>query len=213
MKRVRLAALLVSIALLQSAHAVTESCPPIANPNITCQPHAPPADESTPARDSRLVVYVFSYTCPPCADVDAFVRTWSKRSDVPVLHSPAVWNNDRVRQMAAAYYAFERLGVAETLGPRLFAALKSREYSFGGPDELARFAESYGVRGDLVKRALASPRTSFKVAIAEQRVRKYRLDGVPFLMVNDRYGLGLKSADPQTLADLGVLLDALAAEP
>jgi hypothetical protein len=40
--------------------------------------------------------------------------------------------------------------VTETLGPRLFAAIADRQFAFGDPDELARFAAANGVRGDLV---------------------------------------------------------------
>jgi predicted DsbA family dithiol-disulfide isomerase len=159
-----------------------------------------------------LVIYFFSYTCFKCADFGDFVDAWSKRTKVSVLPVHALWGSSTVRQMAEAHYAFERLGVTETLGRRLFAAIRDKHFAFGGPDELARFAEANGVRGDLVKRALASPRTRFKVAIAEHRTRKYKLDGVPFLIVNDRYGIGPKAADPQTLADLGVLLETLVAE-
>jgi hypothetical protein len=47
------------------------------------------------------------------------------------------------------------------------------------------------------------------VALAEHRTRKSRLEGVPFPVVNDRHGIGPQATDPQTLADLGALLDAL----
>ena len=222
MMRILLAALLASITLTQSVLAAEPAvqgakvpavaCPPIANPNIACRPYASPPGESTSAGNSSLVIYFFSYTCAKCAEVSAFVTAWSKRSTAPVLATHALWNSSKMRQMAEAYYAFERLGVTETLGPRLFAAIKAGEYAFGGPDELARFAAANGVRGDLVKRALASPRNGFRVAIAERRTQMYQLDGVPFIAVNGRYGISLKSLDPQTLADLGDLLDALAAE-
>jgi thiol:disulfide interchange protein DsbA len=196
----------------QATQAAAATCPPIANPNIVCRTYAPPQDESSSSSDSPLVIYFFSYTCFKCADFGDFVDAWSKRTKVSVLPVHALWGSSTVRQMAEAHYAFERLGVTETLGPRLFAAIKAGEYAFGGPDELARFAAANGVRGDLVKRALASPRNSFRVAIAERRTRMYQLDGVPFIAVNGRYGISLKSLDPQTLADLGDLLDALAAE-
>lgn len=217
-----LPALLASVALAQPALAAEPAaqgtkapavtCPAIANPNIVCRPYATPPGASSTQGNSPSVIYFFSYTCSKCADVNAFVAGWRSRTQASVLPTHALWGSSTMRQMVEAYYAFERLGVTETLGPRLFAAIKAGEYAFGGPDELARFAAANGVRGDLVKRALASSRNGFRVAIAERRTRMYQLDGVPFLAVNGRYGISLKAQDPQTLADLGVLLDALVAE-
>lgn len=218
MMRNLLVLLLISIAVAQSVLAAepaaqsaqaAATCPPIANPNIVCQTYAAPPGESSSSSGSPLVLYFFSYTCFKCADFGDFVAAWSKRTRVSVLPVHAMWDSRTVRQMAEAFYAFERLGVTETLGPRLFAAIADKQFAFGGAEELARFADANGVRGDLVQRALASPRTRFKVAIAEHRTRKSRLEGVPFLIVNDRYGIGPKATDPQTLADLGALLDAL----
>ena len=221
MIRVWLSALLASAALAQPAlaaepaargtQALAVTCPAIANPNIVCRPYATPPGASSTQGNSSLVIYFFSYTCSKCADVNTFVSAWSKRTKAPVLPIHALWGSSTMRQMTEAYYAFERLGVTETLGPRLFAAIKAGQYAFGGPDELARFAEANGVRGDLVKRALASPRNGFRVAIAERRTQMYQLDGVPFIAVNGRYGISLKAVDPQTLGDLDTLLDALVA--
>jgi hypothetical protein len=222
MIRAWLPALLASAALAQPAlaadpaaqgsTALAANCPAIANPNIACRTYAtPPGTASTPG-SSPSVIYFFSYTCAKCADVNAFIAAWGKRAKATVLPTHALWGSSTMRQMTEAYYAFERLGVTETLGPRLFATIKAGEYAFGGPDELARFAQANGVRGDLVKRALASPRNGFRVAIAERRTDMYQLEAVPFIALNGRYGITLKAVDPQTLADLGALLDALVAE-
>lgn len=222
MTRAWLSALAASMALAsptfaaepaaQGSKALAVTCPPIANPNIVCRPYAKPPDARSTQYNSPSVIYFFSYTCAKCADVNAFVAAWGKRTRASVLPTPALWGRSTMRQMAEAYYAFERLGVTETLGPRLFAAIKAGEYAFGGPDELARFAEANGVRGDLVKRALASPRNGFRVGMAERRTQMYQFDGIPFMAINGRYGISLKAQDPQTLADLGALLDALVAE-
>ncbi len=191
--------------------AATPACPPIANPNIVCRPYASPPVK--PSSDGALrAVYFFSYTCPKCAEANSFVDAWSARRKLFVFRIHAVWDDKRLRDAAGAYYAFKRLGVTETLGPRLFDAISARQYRFDGAEELGAFAEANGVRADLMKRALASPRTTEQFKMAEHATRRFQIERVPFIAVNDRYAVSLRTVDAQTLADLEVLLDALVDE-
>lgn len=192
-----------------SAHA----CPNVPDPNLICRPYASAPFKSSRSSGLPRVTYFFSYTCTPCNDVGNFLDSWSERSKVFVYRIHAVWDGKPIREAASAYYAFKRLAVTETVGASLVAAIRAKQYRFGGPDELAALAEAHGVRGDLVRRALASRRNAEELELAAHAVRAYRVESVPFIAVDDRYAISVRSTSAPTLAELGMLLDMLVARP
>lgn len=191
--------------------AVPPACPPTTNPNIECRVYSTPPMKPSASGGPR-VTYFFSYTCRPCETIDAFLDDWSQRSKVFVFRLHVAWDNKAVQEAARAYYAFKRLGVTETLGPRLIASIQDKQYKFGGADELAAFAQANDVRGDLMRRAYLSPRTREQMRMAQYAANKFKLDRVPFITVNNRYAITLKALDAQTLADTGSLMNAMVAE-
>ena len=190
---------------------VPPACPPTTNLNIECRVYSTPPMKPSASGGPR-VTYFFSYTCRPCERIDAFLDDWSQRRKVFVFRLQVAWDNNAAQVAARAYYAYKRLGVTETLGPRLIASIQDKQYKFGGADELAAFAQANDVRGDLMRRAYLSPRTREQMRMAQYAANKFKLDRVPFIAVNNRYAITLKSLDAQTLADTGSLMNAMVAE-
>jgi predicted DsbA family dithiol-disulfide isomerase len=94
---------------------------------------------------------------------------------------------------------------AHTAGPGLQNQLKERflrayfteRVAIGDPAELARLAVEVGLDADAVERVLASDEYAEDVRADEAQAHTYGISGVPFFVVDDKYGIS--GAQPSEL--------------
>ena len=140
-----------------------------------------------------LVREFFSYGCVHCRNFDPLIESWKARlpEDVefertPVAFSP-VW-----ALLARTYLALEELGALEQNHERLFRAIHDQGRQFLSPQMVADFVDGYGVSRDQFLRTFESPTVRSRMQQAEQAQREMRVTGVPTLVVNDKYRIGME---------------------
>ena len=102
------------------------------------------------------------------------------------------------------HLALER-GVQDTLKERFFAATFTEGAPIGERDVLVRLATEAGLDGDEVRAILDSDRFAAEVRGDEVRANRLGVTGVPFFVIDERYGVS--GAQPADLL-LRVLEDA-----
>lgn len=163
-----------------------------------------------PAADSKIEVYeFFMWTCPHCMQFEPHLHKWLARkpADVNFVKVPAVFN-PASGQLARAFYALETLGELERLSDAFFKALINDRRKLDSETAIAGFVKQFGVDEAKFREAFNSFAVDAKVRRAEQLGKRFKIDSVPKLVVDDRQktGDGLGSYE-QMLAVTDFLID------
>lgn len=165
---------------------------------------------------------IFSYHCGHCFDFEQPMHQWSKSlpEGVDLQRTPAPWQ-PALEPLARAYYSAVALGVLEQTHIAVFEAYHiKKSLVLGGSGLKAEdFNEIFAAAG-VAPEKLAGVFNSFGVTSlvnqAKSRIRAYRTQGTPEVVVNGKYRVTLqktKSFDGM-LAVARFLVDKeLAAQP
>lgn len=147
--------------------------------------------------ESKLeVVEIFSYACIHCYNFDPYVSEWKKTvaEDVDFYLVPAVFNADWER-LAQAYYTAEALGIVEAVHMRMFDGIHNRQEDLRDVNVVAPiFAELGGVDEADVHKVWGSFSVKGRVQQARAKLRAYKIDAVPTMVVNGKYRVGGRMA-------------------
>lgn len=143
-----------------------------------------PLPTATP--DKIEVIEFFSYTCPHCRSLEPSAQAWLKRKpDNVVFVRIAVSFSPSWEPSARAFYAAEALGVLDKMHPLLFEAVRSNPRV--GLDELAVLFAEHGVDQDTFRKAYNSFQTETQLRRGTQIAQRYKINGVPGIIVNGKY--------------------------
>lgn len=143
-----------------------------------------------PTRDpSKIeVVELFWYGCPYCYQLEPLVKEWRKGLQSDVDFRPlAVSLNKSWEVHARAFYAAEAMGIEEQIRQPIFDALVRERRPLNDLNALAKFVEELGFDEKVFRGSYNSFAVSAKVKQANESARKYRVSGVPALVVNGKY--------------------------
>lgn len=135
------------------------------------------------------VLEFFWYGCPHCYRAEKHINEWleTKPENVVFRRIPATLSRGWAL-MAHAYYAAEQLNVLETMHDALFAAFHVEPQMLGSEERLAAFfKEKAGVDEAAFRDAFNSPAVSSRVQHADMLARRYRISGVPSMIVNGKF--------------------------
>jgi len=145
--------------------------------------------EKTPALDNKIEVREFFwYGCTYCYKLEPHLQTWLKKipKDVYFLRTPAamssIWEEG-----ARAYYVSEALGVRKRTHLPLFEMNFSGRSPVLQKETFANFFTHYGVPEAKFNEMFDSFAITAKIAESNQLARKYKLAGVPAVVVNGKY--------------------------
>lgn len=146
----------------------------------------PPVPAQT--KDRIEVVEIFWYGCPHCYDFERHLEKWlaEKPADVELVRLPAVLNAGWVPH-ARAYYTAEKLGVLDQIHRPLFDALHKTRDTIYNEEALREFFVSKGVKPEDFDRVYGSNEIDVKVKQALLLAKRYKITGVPAVIVNGRY--------------------------
>jgi len=146
----------------------------------------------SPHSKTILVREYFSYYCIHCRNFDPQVEAWRETipDDVvfersPVAFSP-VWEI-----VGQSYYALAATGALTENHPRIFRAIHENGRQFPTAESMADFVDGHGVSRDDFLEAYRSPDVRRAMLRANDRSAAQRIDGVPSLVVADRYRVNL----------------------
>jgi thiol:disulfide interchange protein DsbA len=138
--------------------------------------------------DDVEVLELFWYGCPHCYYLEQPLKKWlsNKPDNVTFRRIPAA-ASPRWVPHAKAYYAAEQLGALDKLHEPLFQALHDRRQKIFTDEQLIAFAAEQGIDEDEFRAAYNSFPVDMQVRKAAELVRRYRIDGVPAIVVNGKY--------------------------
>ena len=138
---------------------------------------------------------VFSYTCGHCFNFEAVLHPWSKNlaADVDFQQTPAVWQPS-LEPFARAYYSAVMLGVLDQTHMTIFEALHVKKQPLRSEEDFAAIFDSAGVDSLRFSKAYNSFGMTSMVNQAKARVRGYRVQGTPEVIVNGKYRVSSRNA-------------------
>ena len=138
---------------------------------------------------------VFSYTCGHCFNFETVLHPWSKNlaADVDFQQTPAVWQPS-LEPFARAYYSAVMLGVLDQTHMTIFEALHVKKQPLRSEEDFAAIFDAAGVDGLRFSKAYNSFGMTSMVNQAKARVRGYRVQGTPEVIVNGKYRVSSRNA-------------------
>ncbi|MEP7243886.1 MAG: thiol:disulfide interchange protein DsbA/DsbL [Gammaproteobacteria bacterium] len=161
------------------------------------------------------VVEVFWYGCPHCFALEPFLTTWVKNKPdyIEFVRIPVMWGPVH-RAHARLFYILQSLGRAD-LHEKVFETIhKDGKMLVANDDATTRkmqadFAKANGISQADFDKAWDSFSVSSSLQRAEQLTARYRVEGVPLVIVNGKYTTDVgKAGNP---GDLLSLINDLAA--
>jgi len=151
--------------------------------------------QPTSTGDKIEVVELFWYGCPHCYDLEPQVQAWLKRQpeDVELVRMPAVLG-PRWELLAQAYYTADLLGIVDKIHPALFKAIHEKDMKINDEASLQAFFVDQGVSADDFKKTFNSFAVAVKMNNSRQMTRRYKISGVPTIIVNGKYSTGARQA-------------------
>jgi protein dithiol oxidoreductase (disulfide-forming) len=178
-----------------------------------------PAQPTSVAPGKVEVMEVFWLACPHCYALEPRIGSWlkTKPAYVQFVRVPVIWQQVH-RSHARLFYTLEALG-REDLVAKAFDTihqdLENRQPPLvGGSDEETyrlqqQFAVQNGISADDFSKAYNSFSVSSNLQRAEEITQRYHVQGVPFFVVNGKYGTDVQKAGSE--AKLIELVNDLAA--
>jgi thiol:disulfide interchange protein DsbA len=152
-----------------------------------------PAQPTSAAPGKVEVVEVFWYGCPHCYALEPYLESWdkSKPSYVEFMRVPVMWSGVH-RAHARLYYTLEALGRSD-LHKAVFDTIHGRSNMLVSNDDArtlemdVAFAQAHGIEPEAFKKAWNSFSVNSSLQRAEELTRRYKVEGVPLVVINGKY--------------------------
>jgi protein dithiol oxidoreductase (disulfide-forming) len=139
------------------------------------------------------VVEVFWYGCPHCSSLEPFIQSWVKNKPdyVELVRVPVMWGPVH-RAHAKLFYMLRALNRAD-LDQKVFDTIhKEGNMLVSNDEQVSRkmqldFLRANGVSADDFNKAWDSFTVSTGLQRAEQLTERYKVQGVPVIVVNGKY--------------------------
>ena len=153
-----------------------------------------PAQPTNAAPGKVEVIEMFWYGCPHCFAFDPFLENWKKTLPAYIEFSrvPAMFNS-AYRAHARLFYTMQALGKADALHSKLFDEVQNQNHPLIASDDAAslklqqEFAKANGISEADYAKAFDSFSVRTKLAQAEDMTLRYRVEGVPAVIINGKY--------------------------
>jgi thiol:disulfide interchange protein DsbA len=176
-----------------------------------------PAQPTSVAPDKVEVVEVFWYGCGHCFHLDPMLDSWkakTKPAYAEFSRVPVMWN-EITKAHARLFYTLEALGKLDELHSVVFREIHVKGNTLADRDPAKteqihrEFLKSHGVSAADFDRTYRSFSVENRLARADQLTKRYRVTGVPLMVVNGKYttDVGMAGGEPAMLT----LLNDLAA--
>jgi thiol:disulfide interchange protein DsbA len=169
-----------------------------------------PTQPTSSSPDKVEVAEVFSYGCPHCFAFDPYLKSWlgKKPEYVTFVRLPTVWS-PVAKIYARAFYIEEALGKSAEIHESLFREIHDNKNMLDTEDTLQAFFAKFGVDAATFKSQFDSFGVHAKLQRADELTRRYKIAGVPTIVVNGKYTTDLDMAGGYD--ELFALLGELAA--
>lgn len=147
------------------------------------------------------VLEVFWYGCPHCYEFNNdHLPEWEAQlaDDVDFQLMPATFPG--WVEHAKAYYAAEFLGVKKELHQHLFDNIVTKPKKYGSSDDIKALFTAKGVKAEDYDKVFEASgfrkisKIDEAIKKAQDKIKKLRITGVPALIVNGKYKIGVRDA-------------------
>jgi thiol:disulfide interchange protein DsbA len=147
-----------------------------------------PTQPTSSSPDKVEVAEVFWYGCPHCNALEPFMARWLARKPdyVSFVRIPGV-GQPLWKFHARAFYTAEALGKGEEMHAAFFREIHENGNYLETEDKLRDFFAKFGVSAADFKTTFDSFAVQTKLQRAEELNRRYRVTGVPAIVVNGKY--------------------------
>jgi len=139
--------------------------------------------------DNRIeVVEMFFYACPHCYSLEPKLAAWRKENKnlINFKRIPAILGPSWAEQ-ARAYYIAEKLAILDSIHPALLKAIHKNKRQFYNKHSLMKFFKEQGIAEQIFNKTYHSPEIAEKLNYARIMTVKYKLHGVPAVIINGKY--------------------------
>jgi len=157
------------------------------------------AEPQAVPQDGRIhVEEMFWYGCGHCFSLEDHVTNWKagKGDDVEFTRVPAMFGKSWVIH-AQLYYISEVLGLTDKTHSAIFNAIHLNNQKLTRKSEQQAFFADFGVNEEDFNKAYNSFTVKSRMKQGDQRVRGYKITGVPAIVVNGKYLVDAGSAGGQ----------------
>jgi thiol:disulfide interchange protein DsbA len=180
---------------------------------------AQPTDVSTGKVE---VLEVFWYACPHCFALEPYLESWQKKKPayVEFVRVPVIWGPIH-RAHAQLYYTLKALGKLDALNERAFQdvhhLVEQQQLPLVAPNDdaetlrmMTNWAKTNGISAKDFTDAWNSFSVNKDLQSAEEITRRYKIEGVPLVVINGKYitDIGMASA-PGTAANPAALISLI----
>jgi thiol:disulfide interchange protein DsbA len=167
------------------------------------------------------VIEIFWYACPHCFALEPYMEAWRKKKAayIEFVRVPVMWGPIH-RAHAQLYYTLKALGKLDALNERAFEdvhhLVEQQQLPLVAPGDDAEtlrlmtgWAKTNGISAKDFTDAWNSFSVNKDLQGAEEITRRYKVEGVPLVVINGKYVSDIGMAGGQ--ANLLSLIDDLAA--
>ena len=141
-------------------------------------------------RDSAKVevIEAFWYGCAHCFRFEPLIEDWKANApdDIDFMRFPAVWNG-LMEIHAQIYYAAEALDAVDVVHEPVFNAINLEGNRLQNERQIAALFAAHGIDEEQFDRAFNSFGVRTRVNQAKSRMRGYRIQSTPNMIVNGKY--------------------------
>lgn len=152
-----------------------------------------PVAQPTSAGPGQVeVAEVFWYGCPHCYTLEPFLQSWRLDGipdDTLFVQIPAALNPSW-QIHARVFYTAEALGILEQVHPAIFREIHVNRNPLNTRERLVEFFARFDVSEQDFDSAWDSFAVQTNLRRADAQVRRFRLSGVPAVVVNGKYVTG-----------------------
>ena len=161
-----------------------------------------PAQPTSAPPDKVEAVEVFWYGCGHCYHLDPFIESWRQKGQpayVMFQRVPVMWG-DVHKAHARLFYTVESLGKLEQLHSLIFREIHQNGNFLAAQDPVETerlqraFLKANGVSDAEFDRTYHSFSVESKLQRADQLTHRYKVTGVPMMVVNGKYTTDVAAA-------------------
>ena len=148
-----------------------------------------PAAQGTSSSPGKIeVAEVFWYGCSHCYHLEPLLTDWVKKlpADVAFVRIPVMWNPTNEIH-ARIYYTAEALGKLDQITPAMFTAIQVDSRPMTDEKDIQLLFEQNGVSAADFNKTFRSFSVDSQLKRAKDLTVKYRVKGVPLLVIDGKY--------------------------
>ncbi len=153
--------------------------------------------ESDQACEKPIVIEFFAYQCPHCYKLQKYAEAWKQKNGDKVNFKtiPTHLGHQEFNSFLIVHQAAKHLGILDKATPKMFTRLHEQKKAFASQDDVIAFFTSLGVTEDKARSAIQDgPKIQADIDEGFKMLAKYKVAGVPTLLVNYRYQFDVTKA-------------------